>query len=227
MKTIASIGLVEMVVESITTTSTAQELCRKLAHLDIPGYAPLGVRLYFLDNAGQIRRVAHFGKAPEVGDSEVFLWDDHIVARAMRAKVLTYEAVNNNEAIAVLPFLKDSTPIGGIALLLPEASLIEDADEDVMRILSKLGTHYLESTGLTIQNDVRYVDSDDWRELTQRQLQVLSGMASGLTNAEIARELLLSESTIRQETVRIFKALGVPGRLEAGKKAKALGLLSK
>ena len=83
------------------------------------------------------------------------------------------------------------------------------------------------SQGLTITSEIRNLDSDEWRELSQRQLQVLQGMAGGLTNAEIARELLLSESTIRQETVRIFKALGVPGRIEAGKKAKALGLLSK
>lgn len=227
MKTMESLGLVEKVVESISTASSAQELCRKLAHLDIQGYEPLGVRLYFLDNGGQIRRVAHFGKSPEFADSEIFLWDDHVIARSMRAKVLTVETAGDTESIAVLPFMKETAPIGGIALLLQEALWVEEIDQEVLRILSKLGTHYLESAGLTINSDVRSLDSDDWRELTQRQLQVLAGMSNGLTNAEIARELLLSESTIRQETVRIFKALGVPGRIEAAKKAKALGLLSK
>ena len=227
MKALASIGVVEMVVESITTTSSAQELCRKLAHLDIPGYEPLGVRLYFLDNGGQIRRVAHFGKSPENGDSEIYLWDDHIVSRSLRAKTLTIESISEAESMAVLPFLKEGAPLGGIGLLLNGDSAPVEVDEDVVRIFSNLGTHYLESSGLTITSDIRNVDSDEWRELTQRQLQVLNGMAAGLTNSEIARELLLSESTIRQETVRIFKALGVPGRIEAGKKAKALGLLSK
>lgn len=64
-----------------------------------------------------------------------------------------------------------------------------------------------------------------WKDLTERQMQVLRGMSQNMTNAEIARELLLSESTIRQETVRIYRALQVSGRIEAAKKAKALGLL--
>ena len=34
-------------------------------------------------------------------------------------------------------------------------------------------------------------------------------MAQGLTNAQIAQELMLSESSIRQETVKIYRALGV------------------
>ena len=50
-------------------------------------------------------------------------------------------------------------------------------------------------------------------------------MAEGMTNAEIARELLLSESSIRQETVNIYRVLGVGSRQEAAKKGKALGLI--
>jgi ATP/maltotriose-dependent transcriptional regulator MalT len=38
---------------------------------------------------------------------------------------------------------------------------------------------------------------------------------------------MLSESTIRQETVKIYRSLGVGDRLEAVKKAKVLGLLPK
>jgi ATP/maltotriose-dependent transcriptional regulator MalT len=43
---------------------------------------------------------------------------------------------------------------------------------------------------------------------------------------EIAKELLLSESTIRQETVRIYRILGVGNRQDAVKRAQALGILS-
>jgi ATP/maltotriose-dependent transcriptional regulator MalT len=48
-----------------------------------------------------------------------------------------------------------------------------------------------------------------------------------MINGEIAQKLMLSESTIRQETVRIYKSLGVGNRLEAVKKAKMLGFLTK
>jgi ATP/maltotriose-dependent transcriptional regulator MalT len=42
---------------------------------------------------------------------------------------------------------------------------------------------------------------------------------------EIAKELLLSESTIRQETVRIYRILGVGNRQDAVKRGPALGIL--
>jgi DNA-binding NarL/FixJ family response regulator len=59
------------------------------------------------------------------------------------------------------------------------------------------------------------------------QLIILSRIQDGLVNLEIAKDLMLSESTIRQETVRIYRALGVGNRQEAVKKARALGLLPK
>jgi DNA-binding CsgD family transcriptional regulator len=50
--------------------------------------------------------------------------------------------------------------------------------------------------------------------LTPRQWTVLNGIQKGRTNAEIAAELEFSESLIRQETVQIYRKLGVSGRRE-------------
>ena len=52
-------------------------------------------------------------------------------------------------------------------------------------------------------------------ELTARQLRVLSLMAKGMTNGQIARVLAFSESTVRQETMAIYRNLQVKGRAEA------------
>lgn len=54
----------------------------------------------------------------------------------------------------------------------------------------------------------------------------LEFMAQGLTNAQIAQELMLSESSIRQETVKIYRALGVNNREAAAKQARGLGLIT-
>jgi DNA-binding NarL/FixJ family response regulator len=64
-------------------------------------------------------------------------------------------------------------------------------------------------------------------DLTTRQLTILSHIETGLVNLEIAKILMLSESTIRQETVKIYRALDVGNRQEAVRKAKSLGLLPK
>ncbi len=50
--------------------------------------------------------------------------------------------------------------------------------------------------------------------LTPRQWDVLAGIRRGLTNAEVSVQLGFSESLIRQETVQIYRKLGVSGRKE-------------
>lgn len=50
---------------------------------------------------------------------------------------------------------------------------------------------------------------------TRRQREIMALMADGLTNIQIANELGFSESTIRQETMRIYEVLGATGRSDA------------
>ncbi len=61
--------------------------------------------------------------------------------------------------------------------------------------------------------------------ITQRQRRVLELMAQGMTNGQIARALAFSESTIRQETMAIYRALDVSGRVDAVKVAGEQGLI--
>ena len=51
-------------------------------------------------------------------------------------------------------------------------------------------------------------------ELTSRESEIEKLIVQGLTNAQIAMELGYSESLIRQETVSIYRKLGVSGRKE-------------
>jgi DNA-binding CsgD family transcriptional regulator len=62
-------------------------------------------------------------------------------------------------------------------------------------------------------------------DLTARQLRVLSLMAKGMTNGQIARVLAFSESTVRQETMAIYRILQVKGRAEAFEFGRNHGLI--
>jgi pimeloyl-ACP methyl ester carboxylesterase/DNA-binding CsgD family transcriptional regulator len=61
--------------------------------------------------------------------------------------------------------------------------------------------------------------------LTSRQLDVLRGIARGLTDKEIARELSLSPRTVEMHVARVLAALECANRAQAVGKAKGLGLL--
>jgi len=71
----------------------------------------------------------------------------------------------------------------------------------------------------SFQNSSHPVDNDSNR-LTPRQRQVVKGFVEGKTNHEISLELGFSISTIRHETMSIFKSLGVSDRKEAAKIAQ-------
>jgi DNA-binding CsgD family transcriptional regulator len=58
-----------------------------------------------------------------------------------------------------------------------------------------------------------------------RQIQILQGMVEGKTNHELATDLGFSVSTIRHETMAIFRELGVSDRKEAAKAAQQMELI--
>jgi DNA-binding NarL/FixJ family response regulator len=51
--------------------------------------------------------------------------------------------------------------------------------------------------------------------LTERELQVLTGMSRGRSNAEIGKELFLSEDTVKTHARRLFRKLGAADRAQA------------
>ena len=64
------------------------------------------------------------------------------------------------------------------------------------------------------------------RELSPREAEVLGLIAHGYTNEQIARELLLSTSTVKNHVGRILSKLGASDRTEAAILAIELGLIS-
>jgi DNA-binding NarL/FixJ family response regulator len=52
------------------------------------------------------------------------------------------------------------------------------------------------------------------RGLTSQQQQILTALVAGCSNKEIARELSLSERTVKYHLARVFKTFDVTGRME-------------
>jgi ATP/maltotriose-dependent transcriptional regulator MalT len=69
-----------------------------------------------------------------------------------------------------------------------------------------------------------------WRDLddpalSMRELEVLSLLACGSSNAEIASQLYVSTETIKTHVAHLLRKLQVPNRAQAVKKAERMGLI--
>lgn len=67
-------------------------------------------------------------------------------------------------------------------------------------------------------------DTSIAKDLSEREREVLGLLARGLTNAEIAKRLYLSEGTVRNYVSSILAKLGVPDRTQAAVLALRYGL---
>ncbi|MDN5687356.1 MAG: response regulator transcription factor [Brachybacterium sp.] len=61
--------------------------------------------------------------------------------------------------------------------------------------------------------------------LSAREMEVLTRVAAGRTNAQIASDLFLSQATVKTHLVHVFDKLGVTSRTEAVARARARGIL--
>jgi DNA-binding NarL/FixJ family response regulator len=64
-------------------------------------------------------------------------------------------------------------------------------------------------------------------QLTERETEVLTGLGEGLSNAQIASRLYLSEATVKGYVSRMLDKLGVANRTQAGLLAHEAGLVDR
>jgi DNA-binding CsgD family transcriptional regulator len=222
---------VEVILDAMLKSDTASEFCRSIVHADFTGSNAQGCQLFFLDNKSRLTPVAGYGLAAEIlepGKTEISAWDDNPISRCIREKQHSLNSsLGEGKSLICIPLLKDNYPVGALCIVIDSKVKELPFGEALIPILSKLGAYILTTLANKPGNKSNIDPNANGEDLTSRQIQILELMAEGLVNVEIAAQMLLSESTIRQETVRIYRALGVPNRAEAAKKGKALGIIGR
>lgn len=191
------------------------ESVARFAVLDyLSDFGPISSTIWHLNNNHSLILLASYGKA------------DHSFAPSVKASnSITWSEENTQVTINLYV---QSLLIGFLSFVFTEpVDNVEDftlyAEEFSWQISLYLALRFQQSIGLIGVNGK--VPKVSEAELTARQVFVLARIVAKKTNHEIAKELGFSTSTIRHETMRIFKTLGVSNREEAALQAQILGLL--
>ncbi|MDQ4049173.1 MAG: response regulator transcription factor [Actinomycetota bacterium] len=172
--------------------------CRELE----PDFALLDIRMPGLDGLEVARRLVRDHPAIRVAMLTTFDLDSYLY-EALRIGVSGF-------------FLKDDPPeqiVAGIRAAIAGASLL--------------------APSLTERVVARYVRgpapgsvAPELEELTARERQVLAFIARGLSNSEIAAELVVGEATVKTHVSHIFRKLDIRDRAQAVIVAYETGLVS-
>lgn len=100
-----------------------------------------------------------------------------------------------------------------------------DDDTQIVEALSQIMAGQIYAPPALAESDGPNDDEPAAVTLTPRQKDVLELLVKAMTNKEIARELDLSESTVKIHMAALFRALGVRNRIEAVNAARTLGLI--
>jgi LuxR family maltose regulon positive regulatory protein len=125
-------------------------------------------------------------------------------------------------------------PSGYLRLFLdwgePMAELLQTAVQH--NVLPDYANKLLDHLRLTIL-DLRFESTfnrqssiENRQSLSPRETEVLQLIAQGLTNKEIANELVIAPSTAKRHTVNIYNKLAISNRAEATAKAYELGIVN-
>jgi DNA-binding CsgD family transcriptional regulator len=224
---------------SFAVSHNASDFCRFLTVVAFRDLGATSAIMARVEPDGILRATGQYGQsqAEADGDSNLesqaaLLKQSITMSRVQQASVDV--GLNPDTALdfMAIPFTPTSEVQGALGLSFRHRARAAEVSEADIRLLSLLAELIainsmprIRTSGILSKLYFDSLELDDVSALTNRQLRVLDEMAIGKTNAQIARTLNVSESTIKQECVRLFKVLGVSTRQRAVAIGKEMGII--
>ncbi len=223
---------------SFAISHNAHDFCRFLTVVALREFGAISATMIRVEQDQSLRTVGQYGQPRiEFDGAETFSESARTLKLAIQSNDMAWAdvlapATDKPMSFLAIPFSPSGETLGALGLFFRRATdavLIPSAELELMQLLSELiavnSLPRMRASGLLSKI---YFDADSLEEISAispRQLQILDEMAVGKTNAQIATALSVSESTVKQESVRIFKILGVNSRQRAVSVGKEMGII--
>jgi two-component system, NarL family, response regulator LiaR len=131
------------------------------------------------------------------------------------------------EVIALTSVLEDNAVIGAVKAGAIGYLLKDTGADELLKAIRAASAGQVQLSPAVAERLMREIRTPESPEkLTERETDVLRCLAEGKANKEIARELQVSETTVKSHVSNILTKLGVPSRTQAALYAVRIGLVS-
>lgn len=181
-------------IEVVGQAGDGDEAVRVVAATD-PDVVLMDVRMNRLDGVEATRRIVGSGSRAKVVMLTTFDVDQYAF-ESLRVGASGF-------------LLKDAMPedlLAGVRAVAAGDAVL--APSTTRRLLSAYASGFTGAPG-------EAVESTALRTLTQREREVFTGMAEGLSNSELAERLVVSEATVKTHVGRVLGKLGLRDRIQA------------
>ena len=200
---------------------TASELLKNLETNLLSKFKISNAIIFKLDSHNVATELYSNNPYPEAADYADFESVLNLISKNWNISTLTASAVakSSNNDFIVIP-ISNGKILKGYILLKMDAKALSDQDLHLIEIIGKVCAVYLKVELPELKHSDLTKELSSKVSFSARQLQILQGFVEGKTNHELAEDLGFSVSTIRHETMEIYRTLGASDRKEAAKIAQ-------
>jgi DNA-binding CsgD family transcriptional regulator len=211
---------VSRLIRVITHSQNLDSFCRNAVHNLWPGQRFSSVHYFTLAQDGTLHKAAGYSTSGDTSKAEnIAISSNHPAAQTVKSGKACLDD-KKNKAVSV-PIMRDGW-LFGVLVLEPLDPTSDSVDEVELLALGHALAVYIDGA-MTGKYKARFEPAEQTQdELTHRQLQILRGMDEGLIYAQIASNLHVSESLVKQEASKIFRFLGVSNRAAALKAGREI-----
>ena len=224
---------------ALSEADNADQFCRSMALSVLQEFGVIATYVARLDSDNRISMIGSFGYSQQRVENtgRPSIWENMSITETIRTgKVMVYETwdeyiakypdkehlASPGQAFVCLPLRYRGATSGGFGITFSRPIKDLGLDARIWEVFSAAGEVFLSKSWSSelVRNPVpinQYGEDALFAvgSLSERERQVLELVAEGKTNEQIARSMAYSTSTIKQDTIRIFRVLGVKTREEA------------
>jgi DNA-binding CsgD family transcriptional regulator len=214
-------GKLDKLLNLLIQRPSANDLLKNLETDLLSNFKISNAIIFNLDSHNVATELYSNNPYPDTADYADFKSVLNLISQNWNISTLTASVIakSSNNDFIVIP-ISNGKILKGYILLKMDTHSLTTQELHLIEVIGKICAVYLKVELPELKHPQVIKELSSKVSYSARQLQILQGFVEGKTNHELAEDLGFSVSTIRHETMEIYRSLGASDRKEAAKIAQ-------